>query len=250
MNYSLAISVLTLLVCCWYFGSLSHVFLDKYLNQQSIDASRFITAPVALVAAVTLGVLLMTARGSYDERETNLENVAAKAIILNRQLYYIPNDLGRKAHNELRKYVEHLIEHRPYAILGDPDKTKSEPIIRAISEIPTSSKDPSVADGKARALTAFWDLSEARMQLAAKAEQSVYAPSVMLVTLWFGLIFFCLGATSPWANKAIMGYGFLAATCVASSIFLLAEWQAPLSGLIQLSDRPLFAIRKSLDNTE
>lgn len=255
ISYNLALSVLTLLVVAWYCGQLSHAFLNPYLTQEGVEASRFITAPVALVAAVTLGVLLMTARGAYNERETNLETVAAKAIQLNRQLYFIPDDLGRPAHNALRVYVDHLITHRPYAVLGDPDKSKSEPVIRAIMDIPTAVTIPHVVnqdivDGKERALKAFWELSEARMNLAVKAEQAVYSPSVMLVTLWFSLIFFCLGATSPWGNRALMLYGFMAATCVASSIFLLAEWQAPLSGLIQLSDRPLFAIQKSLDNTE
>lgn len=249
ISYTLTISVLTLLVVSWYAGQLAHAFLNPYLTQVGIDASRFVTAPVAFIAVMVLGILLFTARTTYNEREANLEDVAAKAITLNRQLFYYGPG-GNEAHNELRKYVTHLIENRPYAVLGDPDKSKSEPLVKAVEAMPVNPKDSKQVADKARIADTLWSMTESRMHLATKSEQSVYTPSVLLVTGWLCLIFFNLGATSPWGNRALMIYGFLAATCVASSTYLLAEWQSPYSGMIQLSDRPLNAILKSLDNTE
>lgn len=249
ISYGIAIAVVTLLVVSFYAGQLAHV-ISINITTQIVDAARFITIPLALTAVVVLGILLSNSRQSFNEKELLLEKFAAQAIMLNREIFYDYGEKGREAHNALRYYVDHINQDKPLAILGNPNKSFSEPLVRAIAALPVNAKDPISLSHRDKVEQMQREMSLSRMELATKRRWSIRNESILLVTMWFCVVYACLGLTSPWGSKLLMGYGLLSAFCVASSIWLLCEWSQPLAGMITLSQHPIDALEQSLQNIE
>lgn len=249
ISYGIAIAVITLLVVAYYFGSLAHVFTGT-MPADVITAARFITFPLGLTACMVLALLLMNSRQSFNEKEILLEKFSAQAIMLTREIYFDYGVKGQKAHDALKDYIEHIKDDKPMAILGVPSKVFSEPLVLAIEALPVNPKDPISLANRDRVQQLQRDMSLTRMELATKERTPIRNESILLVTLWFCAVYACLGITSPWGNKLLMGYGLISAACVASSIWLLCEWSQPLAGVITLSNHPIEALEVALQNTD
>ena len=257
VTYSIAISVMVLMICAFYLGNVIHAFISTELSEAVIYGIRYISAPLAIFSCLMLFGLIMSARVAFHEREASLEKFAVNGILLARSVSYSFGEKGQPVLDALQKYVDHLTSDRPLAIVGSPQKKYSEPVWQAVNALPEDAiliKDGKVQvtpnenyiSNKNLAKEFVSRLTEARMALAVKQRSPVKSTSVLIVTLWFATLFYSLGLTSPWMNRTTLVYGMIAAACIASGVVLLAEYASPVTGFVQLSSQPLNALNEAL----
>jgi hypothetical protein len=261
INYSVFLAVSILMVCVYYLGNVAIALYGAPLSETVIYGIRYISAPLCILSCLLMSGLVMSARTHLLEREASLEKFAVNSILLARSTYYNFGEKGQAVHDALQRYIKHLQDDRPLALIGSPSKKYSEPLWRSVEALPENSitigKDSHFSvtpnenyiSNKNLAKEFVTKITEARMELAAKQMSPVKSGTVLLVCLWFSALFFSLGLTSPFGDRTVLAYGIVAALCVASAVLLLAEYSNPTTGWIQLSSRPLQAVQITLDET-
>ena len=77
---------------------------DHHLNAESKDVIRLATAVVGTLSALALGLLIASAKSSYDNAEVEMRTAAARVLLLDRVMaqYGPETDKARQLLRELR----------------------------------------------------------------------------------------------------------------------------------------------------
>jgi hypothetical protein len=85
--------------------TLGAVLPAHHLSSDSKDAIKLATAIVATLAALALGLLVASAKNSFDTADTQLRNSAARTVLLDRVWAHYGPEM-RQARVQLRQVVE------------------------------------------------------------------------------------------------------------------------------------------------
>ena len=77
-----------------------------------------------------------------------------------------------------------------------------------------------------------------RWQLVGSAQSTLSWPFMSVMVGWLVLIFAIFGLSSP-ANGAVIAVVALAAVSLSLALWLVVDFDAPLSGLLKVSSAPL-----------
>jgi len=237
------------------FGSaLLGVLLRKVLppNHLSSDAKDTIKLAMGLVSTMTalvLGLLVASAKSSYDTQRSEVIQMAAKIAFLNRLLsVYGPEAAGAQDH--LRRSVDAYVarlwpDNAPKSSLGiPPDVESGQATYSALQRLAPTNDLQRAA--KAQALQNATDIGQMRWLLYEQSGSSISKPLLLVVIAWLAFIFLSFGLFAP-PNATVMTALMVAALSVAGSIFLILELDRPFSGLIEISSDP---IRHAMETAE
>ncbi len=219
-----------------------------HLSADSRDVVKLGTGLIATQAALVLGLLVSSAKGSFDAMNDGITQAGARVILLDRVLSrYGPET--KPAREEMRRSLTAVIEHiwpedraRPGGMKAVETATGWEIVSDTVRELSPQTEPQRLL--KAQALQLIGDLSQLRWQLIEQAHDSL--PTVFLVVLvfWFAMLFASFGLlTSP--NATVMVFMLVCALSVAGGVLLILEMNSPLDGLIKVSGAPL---EKALDH--
>jgi hypothetical protein len=222
-------------------GTLLHKTLPKqYLDSASQDVVRLGMGLVATMCALVLGLLISSAKSYYDTESSELTQMSAKVIFLDRLLAnYGPET--KQVRDQLRaSVIENLNRVWPQengqgSGLGPPS-TAVETLVGEIQAL--SPKDESQRILKAQALNMAFDLYQNRWLLYELGATSVPTPMLVILVFWLTAIFLSFGVFGP-HNATVSSALFVAALSVSGAIFLILEMYRPFTGLIQISSAPL-----------
>ena len=213
---------------------------DHRLSADSKDAVKLAMGMVATMTALLLGLLVSSAKGTYDTRRTEIIEIAAKAILLDRVLTaYGPDAVEARTQfrdsfaEGIRRAGEDEASGRVHTF---PVTETAYRTYAAIWEL--APRDDLQRDLKARAVALSMDLQQLRTLLLAQREPSILKPLLIAMICWLVVIFLNFGLLAP--TDAITTLALIAAAAsVASAIFLIMELDQPLVGLIRISGEPL-----------
>jgi uncharacterized membrane protein (DUF485 family) len=216
-----------------------------HLSDESKDAVKIGIGLIATLAALVLGLLVASAKSSFDTKSEEIKESAAKIILLDHNL----RQYGPEA-KEVRELVHRVAaakvnlgwvkdnlqpdSHGPAGIppvAGSIEEVQQK--LRALS--PTSDAQRSL---QARTLELSGDLAQTRWLLIEQSESSISLPFLVLLVLWLAVIFASLGLFAP-RNGTVYAIIFVCALSVSSAIFLILEMDRPFEGLLRISDAPL-----------
>jgi hypothetical protein len=158
----------------------------------SKDAIKLATAIVATLSALPLGLLVASAKTSFDTADTQLRNSIARTVLLDRVMaHYGPET--REAHVQLRQVVETSLRQfwggtggtNPNAVGDDPGVESVQDKLRAIA--PQTETQRWLLS---RALQISGDIAEAHWLMFERSEAGFPWPFLILV--------FCLVASVCW----------------------------------------------------
>jgi len=222
---------------------LSKVLPASHLSDASRDTLKVMTGLMATLAALVLGLLIASAKSSYDRANDDFRQLAAKTILLDRALAeYGPETKEIRAAllNGYKARMDQLFpttveDARPGPLERRPLQVEQiEAHLRAL--LPAS-------DAKrahiARALQLVDQMANSGWVLTIE-ESDTALPTAMLVVLivWLAAMFVGFGMLAP-RNATVTVALFIGALSVSASIFLIEEMNHPLDGLIQISGTPL-----------
>jgi len=217
---------------------LGAVLPAHHLSSDSKDAIKLATAIVATLSALALGLLIASAKTSFDTADTQLRNSIAHTVLLDRILaHYGPET--RDARAQLRDVVEKSL--RP--VLrdeGSGDASPNDPGIEPVQDklramAPQTEAQRSLLSS---ALQVSGDIAEAHWLMFERSEAGFPWPFLMILVLWLVTLFFSFGLLAP-RNATVLCIIFFCALSVTSAVFLIVDMEHPFVGFIQVSSAPL-----------
>jgi hypothetical protein len=213
---------------------------DDHLRDDVRDVIRLSTGLIGTIAALVLGLLIASAKGSYDARSTQIKQITANIILLDGLLQQYGPD-AHSARVMLRNAVPPMIDR----IWNEGDRAKigsfaataeAQEFVNKIQELEPNS-DPKRAL-QARVLSAAADLAQARLSLFTQSHDSIPGPFVAILMFWLTIIYASFGLfVRP--NAIVIITFFVGTLSVSASIFLILEMDQPFAGLLQISSEPL-----------
>lgn len=241
---SLQISFVTLAVV---FGgallgiALRDILPENHLAGDSRDVVKLSMGLVATMAALVLGLLIASAKSSFDTQSTELTEMSSKVVLLDRILAHYGPD-AKEAREELRSSVASALDTVSSKDLAGTfpsgSSANGEVLYDKIQGL--SPKDDAQRSIQAQALNIMMGLGQTRWLVAAQRGNSVSVPMLVVLVAWLTIIFISFGLFAP-RNVTVIVSLLVAALSVSGAIFLILEMYSPYAGLIHVSSSPLRA---------
>jgi hypothetical protein len=242
---ALAAALVALVVV--FSGALVGFFLqtrlpEHHLTPDSKDLVKLGAGVIATLAALVLGLLVGAAKHTLDSMDTEVMQTAVKAMVLDQTLAdYGPET--KTAREQLRASLTYGIARIDRADGRPAPQVASEGLPHGVHHVLASIRALTPqGDGQrwlqSRALDLGSDIQDDTWLLVEESENSLPMPFLVMLVLWIAGIFASFSLFAP-RNATSLVVMFLCALSVATSIFLIAEMDRPLGGLIRVSTKPL-----------
>ena len=242
-----SIAISSIVLALVFGGALFGIFLrtalpEGHLGKDTKDHVLLGMALVSTMAALVLGLLIASAKSSYDAQNTALVENSARVVLLDRVLaHYGPET--KETRELLRNVYAGFLErtwpkNRANAASLEEPSIEAEAVIDKIQEL--SPKDETQRSLKTQALSIVWVVSQTRWLLYAQQAASISTPLLVTLVCWLIAIFVSFGLFAPRNASAVVGM-FVSAASVSGAILMILEMYTPYSGLMQLSSAPLRA---------
>lgn len=236
-------SFVVILAGTWIGAYLRVVLPKHHLDAETRDAVRIGVGLIATMAALVLGLLLASAKSSFDTKSEEIRSSAAKVILLDRTLREYGPDAS-EVRALLRDTVERRVHHawvdaRKLTVMEPGATSETLPLERMQEKL--RAMTPGTAPQRlahARALQLGEDLAQTRWLLVEQVAGTIPLPFLVLLVLWVALIFASLGLFAP-RNGTFYAVIVVCALSVASALFLIIEMDRPFGGMLRISDGPM-----------
>jgi len=222
------------------------VLPEHHLRDASKDAVKLGTGLIATLVALVLGLLVGSAKNSFDTVTTGLTQSSAKIILLDHLLArYGPETM--EARHLLHRTVASAIE-----LIWPEDKTGkvelkafeamtgSETVQDKLRELTPHKESQRLI--LAQALQISGELAQAHWLVTEEMRSSLPTPFLVVLIFWLVILFISFGLFAP-RNSTVIAILLLCALSVSTAIFLILEMNHPLEGMIKVSGATL---RKAL----
>ncbi|HMG04969.1 MAG TPA: hypothetical protein VK581_05875 [Chthoniobacterales bacterium] len=213
---------------------------QHHLSAETKDTVKLAMGLVATMTALVLGLLVASAKGSYDAQRSQLIQMSAKFAFLDRVLANCGPD-SPEARAELRASMERMIariwpEDKSRQTELAPITSSGQAIYEAIQKL--SPQTDSQRAAKTQALQSTIELGQMYWLLFQQAGTAISTPLLIVVVFWLAMIFLSFGLFTPRNGTAITAL-MASALSVCAAIFLLLELDHPFRGLIGISSEPM-----------
>jgi hypothetical protein len=216
---------------------------EHHLSAESKDVMKLGIALVATMSALVLGLLIASAKSTYDARRSQLAEGAAEIVLLDRALAGLGTQT-KDARSLLRRTVAAAIDRfwptesgaRPRALA--PNLSPVEAILAAIERVSPQSNEQRAL--RREALTLAFDVGRTQLLLFENLRPLTPLPFVVVLVLWLCIIFASFGLFAP-PNGTVIAVLLVCALSASSAIFMILELDRSFEGLFQVSSSPLRA---------
>lgn len=224
------------------FGLYMHPFLpQRHLTKETQDVVRLGIGMLSVLASLVLGLLISTAKSSYDTTDRSVRGFSADLILLN-EILRDYGDTAGAPREALRRYTARAI-HDTWPRNGDAQKlddSRAEALLEQVREL-TRALKPVDAGQKwlqDEAIQTHIGLLKQRWLLIAQAGPAV-RPLVLGVLLsWVTVIFASFGLNAPRNGTVVVAF-LVCSAAIGTAVFLILAMDNPLGGMMQISPEPM-----------
>jgi hypothetical protein len=239
-----SIAIRLVVFACVFGAALFGLFLrsilpEQHLSADSKDAVRLGMGMIATMAALVLGLLVASAKSFYDTQSSELTQLSANVILLDRVLaHYGPET--KEVRDLLRGAVTHTLDlmwhqgqqHSQMA----PGAGGGEILYDKIQALSATNDAQRALQAQASAMAV--DLGKLRWLMFEQENTSISIPLLVVLVFWLVIVFASFGLFAP-NNATVMATLFLCAISVSGAIFLIVAMYTPFEGMMQISSAPL-----------
>jgi hypothetical protein len=213
---------------------------QNHLSADTKDAVKLAMGLVATMTALVLGLLVASAKGSYDAQRSQLIQMSAKFAFLDRVLANCGPD-APEVRAQLRMSVEQMIariwpDNKSRQAELAPITSAGQAMYEAIQKL--SPQTDAQRAAKSQALQIVVELGQMYWLLFEQAGTAISKPLLIVVVFWLAVLFLSFGLFTPRNGTAITAL-MASAVSVCAAIFLVLELDRPFSGLIGISSEPM-----------
>jgi hypothetical protein len=217
---------------------------EAHLSPDGRDNMKLAMGLVATMAALLLGLLVSSAKTSYDTTCTQVMEKASKYRFLDRVL-----ELYGPQAAEVRGELHLLIEAETRRLWPDDahgpaqSESKSHEMGNAfyLALLRLETHDDTERALKVQAASLAVELGQLLSLMQAESATSISKPILVVVVLWLMTIFVGFSLIAP--PNATAGFALIAsALCAAGAFFLILELDRPFDGLLRISSEPMLNV--------
>lgn len=231
-------------------GMMAGAILPKHhLSAESKDVIKVAMAMTATIAALLVSLLISAAKSSFDEKDNELREQAARTIMLDRLLaQYGPET------RETRALLRTMVEDQLRSIWGEGTASgqQAETDLNAMRKknfgmealqdrlldlSPTNDKQGAL---KAKALDVSYQIVEDHWRLVEQLEGRIQKSFLGMLTFWLTIVFMSFGLFAP-RNTSVIAALCVGALSVGTAIYMIVEMDSPYGGFITISSAPIHA---------
>lgn len=211
---------------------------DHHLSPDSRDAIKLATAIIGTLSALALGLLIASAKRSFDDAGVELRTSAARVLLLDRVMaHYGPET--REMRGTLHKLVEARLSEAGADTISEGSLNEGldvEPVQDKLRSLfPQTDAQRWL---QSRALQLSGQIAEARW-LRTETEVGGFPGAFLaILVLWLALLFASFGLLAP-GNATVVGTLFVCSLSVTGALVLIIDMDHPYLGFIRISDSPL-----------
>jgi len=240
--------LISLLVFVIIFGGallgvvLRPLLSEDHLHPDSRDVVKMATGLIGTLTALVLGLLIASAKNSFDQKTNQVRQMTASIVLLDDLLaQYGPE--AALVRNRLRQSIQPLADRiwreeavptdKPVHFESSAQSLTFEHELESLS--PTNDAQRSL---QSRAIQTFTEGAQTRLLLFTQAGGSIPTPFLIILVFWLSAIFvsFTLFART---NLVVMTALLACALSFACAIFLVLELDNPFTGLMGISSATL-----------
>jgi hypothetical protein len=218
---------------------------EQHLSAETKDLVKLSMGLIGTMTALVLGLLIASAKGSYDTQRNGLAQMSGNVILLDRALaHYGPESAD--AREMLRASVVDTLrqtwpeEEADSGQKGGKSTTEGryEGLFEKVQAL--TPKTDAQRAWQAQALKIGMDIGQARWQLFAQKGGSIPTPFLVVMVAWLTLLLTSFSMFAP-PNATVFITLLICALAVSSAVFLVLELDRPFDGILQVSSAPVRA---------
>ena len=238
---AIALSCITFL--CISGGALLGMFLPgHHLSTDDKDVVRLGTGLIGTIAALVLGLLIASAKGSYDTQSTQVTQMTSNVVLLDNLLAQYgaeTNDVRNLLRRSIVVLADRMWREKSSEVAkANPFEASaaSDAFFAKLQQL--SPQNDSQRSLQARAIQIATDIAQTRLLLFAQTNNSIPMPFLVVLIFWLTIIFGSFGLFAK-PSATVFGSLFVFALSAAGAIYLVLELGQPFVGLMQISNAPL-----------
>jgi len=250
----IALIICAIVFACVFSGALFGMFCASVVPEHHLTADSRAVINMAMGMMVTLsalvvGLLIASAKSSFDEKDSEMTRAAARLILFDRTMaLYGPET------QDIRNRVRQMVAMRISQIWPEenagsiaPEAFAKGSAIEALQRrlLDLSPKNDAQQWLKSNALRTATEIGEARWLILEQAGTHIQWPFLAILIFWLAMIFASFGLVAP-RNRTVIAVLLICALAVAGALYLIVQMDQPYSGLIKLSSAPLRATLSEL----
>ncbi len=245
-----------IVAACVFAGGMTGLLLHGYLpeahrSKETQDVVRLGTGMLSVLASLVLGLLIATAKQTYDMVDHEMRQYSADLLLLNETLRDYGDDAA-EPRDLLRRHAEKVLhdvwpriakqQQIPAVRLEDREAAllleRVRETIRALVPADTGQKWL-----QEQALLVSTSLLRQRLVIIQQEGDSVQPVILGILVAWISFIFASFGLNAP-RNATVAGAFLVCSLAIGGAIFLVLEMDRPLNGVMKISSTPMV---KALD---
>jgi len=222
--------------------ALQRLLPGHHLSKEMQDLVKLSAGTIATLTALVLGLLVSSAKGTFDTMNAGIVQSSAKYILMDRVLARYGSET-KSVREEMKQELAGAI-----ARIWPAEKTG----VPALAAIEHSSSIELVQDKSrelspkndlqrqclAQAQQIAADLAQTRWVLIEQAQNRLPIPLLLILIFWLVLLFASFGLFAP-RNATALVVLSVGSCAISGAIFLVLELNQPLDGVIKVSDAPM-----------
>lgn len=241
-----AVSISLIVFCVVFSGALIGMYIRDLLprHQFNADSKEVVKLSMGLVATLTalvLGLLVASARSSFDAKNTHVRQLTANFILLDAVLeQYGPE--ARNARLQLRNLLPALAdrvwkeEGSNTGLAAFQKSPEGEAYFREVQGMnPRNDMQKLLRD---RVFHATNDIAQTRLLLHAQTGNAMRTPFLAVMVFWLFTLFTSFGLFTR-ASVLTIGALLVCAVSISGAVFLILELDRAFTGIMAISSEPL-----------
>jgi hypothetical protein len=223
------------------------VLPQSHLSEDSKDVVKMGMGLVATMAALVLGLLVSSAKSSFDALGNEMTRASSEIILLDRTLaLYGPE--SKEVRDQLRSSVTGVVDQLKESTNPSQLQASTREVDSLYEKIqgllPKDDRQRSIQTG---ALNIMISLQEARWLMYEQESTSISLPMLIILISWLTTLFISFGLFAP-ANGTAITALLVSGLSVSGAILLILELYSPYEELIRISSAPLRAALTQSEN--
>jgi hypothetical protein len=232
---------------CTFAGALGGIWLQTrlprhHLDKDSHEIVKLGAGMIATITALVLGLLVSSAKGTFDTINDGIKQASARIILLDRILaQYGPG--GQPVREQIQRAVVASLEAAKQQRLAGASVVAPVPVTNRVEAVQSLLRalTPQTEGQRqllAQAQQAASDMSQTRWLMMEEAQNELPLPLLAILICWLTVLFVSFGLFAP-RNATVITVLFVCACSMSAAVFLIMELNRPLDGVVKVSSAPL-----------
>jgi len=232
---------------CIFSGTLVGFWLQKrlpghHLGKDSHEIVKLGAGMIATLTALVLGLLVSSAKGTFDTINAGIKQMSARIVLTDRLLaQYGPET--RAVREQIKASLVAGMETvwpqngAEFVVKTSAGRTNRMDSVQVrLRELTPQTEAQRQLLAQAQQIAA--DISQNRWLMFEEAQNQLPVPLLVILVFWLTTLFLSFGLFAP-RNATVAVVLFVCACSVATAIFLILEMNRPLEGFVKVSNAPL-----------